>query len=591
MTWTLPDIRQFFAAVAEFVWPAVDPDDRVLTARKRVLSTVSLLLVVIGTLDGVLTFRDTFAYSPPLAYWSVTNAMLYIVPPLLVWHSNRLTLASALMIGYLLLSLNLQSLSPEDHLWDTAIYIVNIPVIGMLLLGPRGGILVSVMAIVNVLVLATATVPGWIALILVNSMIGTAVSLLIFMTEVEKTTEHLGKLHQEAQAASRAKSFFLANVSHEIRTPLNGVIGAVQLLTEHAPGPEEQKKLLNTAHKSGRSLLRIVNDILDFAMITEHEIQLEKITFRREDLITNVFSAYSAEAEKKGIALTHSFDEDVPCYLTGDPERLSQILINYVGNAIKFSEHGTVEARVLRQREPGGGDMVRVEVRDEGIGLSEEAAKRIFDEFEQAENSTARLYGGTGLGLSIARHLAKLHGGTTGVQSTPGEGSTFWFTFPLIEGERPADQAAPSPATQQGQFENARVLVVEDNKTNQFITRKFLSRLGVEPEIASDGIEAVAAAARRQFDLIFMDIQMPRKSGIEATRGIRAGGLNRETPILALSANVMADQKVCYLEAGMNGCLEKPCKFEDIAASLKRHLRPPEGLAAETAPGDVIGTG
>jgi len=583
MTWALLDLRQLGPLLAEIAWPAVDPDDRLTTARRRLVSSFSLVIVCATIVNGLSSFDEIYTVSPARAHWTIWTALVYLVPPVLLWRTGRVEPAAWCLIGYVFFALNFQSLSPNTHLWGTALYFFTLPPMAILLLGTRIGLLLSVVAVVDVVVLATLTVPGWIGVILANAMGATTAGMYIFMSEIEKTTEHLEKLRQDAQAANRAKSFFLANVSHEIRTPLNGVMGAVQLLSEQAV-TQDQKDLLRTADASGQTLLRIVNDILDFSRITEHGITLEKTTFRREDLVTNVFSALAAEAEKKGIALTHCFGADVPRHLVGDPERLSQIVMNYVGNALKFSDRGTVEARILRERDPAGdGDMVRVEVRDEGIGLSEEAARRVFEQFEQAENSTARLYGGTGLGLSIARNLAELHGGTTGVESAPGAGSTFWFTFPLIEGSPPTEEVevAAEVADEAPRFDHARVLVVEDNRTNQFIARKFLAKLGVDPMLASDGVEAVNAAAGERFDLIFMDIQMPRKSGIEATREIRAGGPNRTTPIVALSANVMADQKACYLEAGMNGCIAKPCKFADIERHLARHVGPPgEGAAA-----------
>ena len=588
MTRTFPDFKRIRAALAEFVWPAVDPDNRLVTARRRVVSSFSLLILCATLVNGLVSFEETAPISPLRAHWAVWSSLVYLLPPFLLWYTGKVGPPAWALVVYVFFALNFLSLSTEGHLWGTALYFFAVPPMALLLLGTRLGLLVSVAGVVNVIVLASFTVPGWIALNLSNGMAATTAGIYIFMKEIEKTTEHLDKLRKDAQTANEAKSFFLANVSHEIRTPLNGVIGAVQLLSEQAV-TQEQKDLLRTADKSGQTLLRIVNDILDFSRITEHGITLEKTNFRREDLVTNVFSALAAQAEQKGITLTHRFDDDVPRFLVGDPARLSQIVMNYVSNAVKFSDGGTVEVRISRDRDTGGDsgdgggrDMVRVAVSDEGIGLSPEAAARVFEQFEQAENSTARIYGGTGLGLSIARNLAELHGGTTGVQSEPGKGSTFWFTFPLIAGTRPEEEIAVAADGGDEDLARARVMVVEDNKTNQFITRKFLARLGIEPEMAGDGVAAVAAARQQRFDLIFMDIQLPRKSGIQATREIRAEGLNRDTPIVALSANVMADQKASYLEAGMNGCIEKPCKFEDIVRSLDRHVAGKDRRAAAT---------
>jgi len=568
------------ASLREIAWPAIDPDDRLLSARRRIVSSFSLIALTGSLIEGLLSFGDFHALSPARAYWTLSNGLGYLLPPILLWRSGHLRLAASLLISYFILTVTYQAVFPVGDGWSMSLYFFVAPPMAILLLEPRAGAVVSVITVATVITLTHSTLPWSIGAILFNITAAMSIGMLIFISEAEKTTEHLDNLRREAQSANQAKSFFLANVSHEIRTPLNGVIGAVQLLADQAV-TQEQKDLLQTADASGRTLLRIVNDILDFSRIIEHGVTLEQTIFRREDLVTNVLSALAAPAEQKGIDLRCHFDEDVPRYLVGDPARLSQIVMNYVGNAVKFSDHGTVEVRVSRQTEPGGKsdkdtarEMVRVEVRDEGIGLTEEAAARVFEKFEQAENSTARIYGGTGLGLSIARNLAELHGGETGVRSAPGKGSTFWFTFPLVVGSRPAERIRVASRPGRARVGHARVMVVEDNKTNQFIVRKFLAKLGVEPEVAADGVEAVEAATREKFDLIFMDIQMPRKSGLEATREIRAGGLNRDTPIVALSANVMADQKASYLAAGMNGCIEKPCKLNDIADSLDRFVAP-----------------
>lgn len=583
---------RFCAALAEFVWPSVDPEDRLGSARRRFVVAVSLLAALGNFTDGIISYTELYALSPLRALWAVWSTLFYFVPAFLVWYSHKTTAAVWFLATFAFLAIDFQAMSPIGNLWGVSLYLVTIPPLAMLLFGTRYGVVMSLLAVASILVLGRITVPFWISISLANIMVLTGAGTFLFMREIEKTTTHLEKLRLDAQAANRAKSFFLANVSHEIRTPLNGIIGAIQLLEEHITRPED-KVLLKTAESSGQTLLRIVNDVLDFSRITEHGLELEMQSFRREDLCDNVFSAMQTQAEAKGITLAASIDDDVPPYLVGDQMRLQQIVANFVSNAIKFSDGGTVEVHVSRARDKGGADrdrpMVRVSVRDEGIGMTHETASRIFEQFEQAENSTARLYGGTGLGLSIARQLATLHGGETGVFSQLNHGSTFWFTFPLVEGAPPTEEIRLTDASLSEGFSHARVLVVEDNKTNQFITRKFLAKLGIEPVLAGDGVEAVAAAMRERFDLIFMDIQMPRKSGIEATKDIRAHGPNRDTPIVALSANVMADQKASYLEAGMNGYIGKPCKLEDIARSLKRFAGAQPPVPASQAAGAEAG--
>lgn len=560
------------AEFAEFVWPSVDPGDRLGTARRRFVVAVSLLAAVGNLLDGLYSYSDLHTLSPLRADWSVWSTVFYVLPAIVVWRTRETVLAVWMLVVFSFYAIDFQAVSDIGNLWGVALYLVTIPPLAMLLIGTRFGVLIMLLSLANVLILgAMDFVPSWVAVSLANIMFITGLGAYIFMREIESATRHLEMLRQDAQAANRAKSFFLANVSHEIRTPLNGIIGAIQLLEEHATSDEE-RVLLRTADSSGQTLLRIVNDIQDFSRITEHGVELETRDFAREDLINDVLPAMHTQAEAKGIVFSVTFDDDVPPYLKGDPIRLQQIVSNFVSNAVKFSNRGTVHIHMSRiQDQVRNQAMVRVAVRDEGIGMTHETASRVFEKFEQAENSTARLYGGTGLGLSIARHLARLQGGETGVFSQLNHGSTFWFTFPLVEGERPAAVAEPTQEAVGACFRTARILVVEDNKTNQFITRKFLAKLGIDPVLAADGVEAVAAAQREPFDLIFMDIQMPRKSGIDATLEIRASGPNRDTPIVALSANVMADQKASYLAAGMNGCIEKPCKFEDIVQTLKHY--------------------
>ncbi|MDX2485331.1 MAG: ATP-binding protein [Pseudodonghicola sp.] len=574
------------------------------SARRRILSSLSSLAAVAGVIESLTWFSEPHGLSPVRAYWTLFSSFAFLIPAVILWRTGQLRVASLFLVFYFLFVIGIQMLSPVGESWATVVKFFVVPPIAILLLGPRDGAVICVVVVACVITLSYAIIPPPVGVILINVTAATAIGMLIFVSEIEKTTLHLDKLRREAQSASKAKSFFLANVSHEIRTPLNGVIGAVQLLLDQAV-TQDQKDLLHTADSSGRTLLRIVNDILDFSRITEHGVHLEKTTFRREDLVDNVLSAQGGQAAAKGITLSVSYDTDVPPYLVGDQMRLSQIVSNFVSNAIKFSTQGTVKVRLSRDRGPSGAPaMIRVAVRDEGIGMTHEAATRVFEQFEQAENSTVRLYGGTGLGLSIARHLAELHGGKIGVFSQLDQGSTFWFTFPLIEGPPPAEavRTASDTGTDAGtdadtktgahsetnrptdRFDAARVLVVEDNRTNQFITRKFLAKLGVKPGMAADGVEAVEAAGRERFDLIFMDIQMPRKSGIEATRDIRASGPNRDTPIIALSANVMADQKASYLDAGMNGCIAKPYTFDDIASTLKRHVAPARAPLTDDPP-------
>ncbi len=388
---------------------------------------------------------------------------------------------------------------------------------------------------------------------------------------LQKAAEtELRRAKELAEDAAATKASFLATMSHEIRTPLNGVIGTATLLSD-TQLDDNQQHYVSTLKRSAEVLLSLINDILDFSKMDAGKMQLANSAFSLSALMHDLDSMFHDQFTQKGVRVHYQVDPQLPDWLLGDEHRLRQVMINLVGNALKFTERGGVSVRVLQLERQNQHARIRFSVKDTGIGISPAAQARLFEAFTQADSSTTRQFGGTGLGLTISKKIVELMQGNLQVESSEGKGSHFFFDIDLSETDSPVIAAPPSDAISSTSHQDKRLLLVEDNKINQLVAGKFLQKFGYQYDIAENGAEALERIETQTYDAILMDCQMPVLDGFEATKRIRLQeqGSQRHLPIIGLTANALEGDREKCLACGMDDFTTKPINLNELESKLK----------------------
>lgn len=375
----------------------------------------------------------------------------------------------------------------------------------------------------------------------------------------------------EAEQLKKVSEEFLANMSHEIRTPLNGLLGMIQLLNDDSLSTE-QLKLLDIMESSGQSLLKVLNDILDYSKINSGKVELENINFNLKELLESAIGLLSYSANQKNIKLYLEAPSDLDLNFVGDPLRIRQIITNFISNSLKFTEVGEIQVSAEIKELASDECYIKVNVKDTGIGIPKERQSKLFSAFVQADSSTTRKYGGTGLGLSITSKLAKLMQGSVGADSQEGKGAHFFFEVKLGKAKDVAIVKELEIESDNKNFD-ADVLVVEDNKVNQKVVELMLKKLGVNCTLVSSGAQAMSALKSKQFSLILMDMQLPEMSGVDVTKSIIEKYTNEAPPIIALTANAFEDDRKKCFEAGMKDFLAKPLQKSELMRVLLNYLK------------------
>jgi signal transduction histidine kinase/CheY-like chemotaxis protein len=419
------------------------------------------------------------------------------------------------------------------------------------------------------------------ATLVVLIILGSTITLFFFARRNDAMMNDLIAAKLTAEAGNRAKSRFLSNMSHEIRTPLNGILGMLGLVRGHNL-PQPVDRLLKNAEISAKTLLSIVNEILDLSRLEAGRLEIEQVTFSPRATMAHIVSSLTSQAVQNGTNLVWSVSDDVPDALVSDEGRIRQIALNLVGNAVKFTRHGRVSVEMTAKPAEGAKIILGLRVTDNGVGISEVAQSRIFEEFTQGDDSTTRRFGGTGLGLAISKRLASLLGGEIGFTSELGRGSTFWIEVPSLTGSPENIPVSPLESETISLTRKLHILVAEDNTINQMMIEHLLRRDGHHCDIVANGMEALTAVQNTPYDVVLMDAQMPEMDGEEATQCIRRlAPPDCNIPIIMATANAMAGDRERYLALGVNEYVAKPIDVRLLMTALAKVTNTPTTIIAK----------
>ena len=566
-------MRRFAAWANGLVPPSVVEEDEVVRAR----------VFVRGWLVSIPFSFVSLLISASSHMWSQVALVVpvLVAGPLMLWRLSRTGRFEALThasLGLVTLAFGTAAVAQAPGDYTSLGFLIVMPLLGSFVLGPRGGVVWFVVPLVWGLVVLGLLERGVVMPFrdeapFLSHATNWVFSMVLTWVFARSYDEQRMRSHHRVAQADRAKSAFLATVSHEIRTPMNGVLGMTEVLLRE-PLTASQRERLDVIARSGRLLVSLINDVLDFTKIEAGRLSLSATDFALAPVLADVCSLHASLAGQSAVSLESSVGPDVPPVGVGDASRLSQVLGNLLNNAMKFTERGTVSLRVSRQPCPTDGQArLRFEVCDTGVGIAPDVLPRLFTAFVQGDSSTTRRYGGTGLGLSLCQQLVGFMGGRIEVESEVGQGTRFWFELQLPIGQARTTSmpdGLPVPA-----FGGARVLVVDDNPINLRVAQALVEKAGFLVDTAVDGAKALEAVQVQHYALVLMDCHMPTMDGFEATARIRAlGGDAGQTPIVALTASARQEDLEACRKVGMNDWLAKPVTFAALVEMLERTRRP-----------------